>query len=291
MSNGTTSGIRVVTDSSCDLPTDLANEFAIKIVPLTIRFGTEEFVDREELDNATFWDRLVRSEVLPETAAPSSGAFAECFQSLVDDGATGVVCINLSSHLSATMQSAQVAARSLDGLVPIAVIDSLSASMGVGNLCLDAARLASEGADVPRIVEDLTGRVKRTRLVASLATLEYLRKGGRIGTAKAMLGSMLSIKPTIEVVDGRVTEAGKVRTRSKAIQALAERVKAGPVRAPLRAARGSTGPCRACRSSQPAIPRGGHRGERNRACHRNPYRPRRARRHLAGSAALTNNER
>lgn len=228
MSNGTTSGIRVVTDSSCDLPADLANEFAIKIVPLTIRFGAEEFVDREELDNATFWDRLVRSEVLPETAAPSSGAFAGCFQSLVDDGATGIICINLSSHLSATMQSAQVAARSLDGLVPIAVIDSLSASMGVGNLCLDAARLASEGADVPSIVENLTASVKRTRLVASLATLEYLRKGGRIGTAKAMLGSMLSIKPTIEVVDGLVTEAGKVRTRSKAIQALAERVKEGP---------------------------------------------------------------
>jgi len=221
--------VRVVTDSACDLPQPIVDELGIEIVPLTIRFGTEELVDREQLSADAFWDRLRTSDVLPETAAPSAGAFEKCFRELAGDGASGIVCVSLSSRLSATMQAAQVAAGAMEGECPIQVIDSLTCSMGLGNLCIDAARAARDGKELDEIVADITDRRDRTRLYGTLDTLEFLKKGGRIGNARALLGSMLSIKPVVEVENGVVEEAGKVRTRSKAVKELVTKVHAQPV--------------------------------------------------------------
>lgn len=221
--------VRIVTDSASDLPQDICDELGIEVVSLTIRFGDAEYVDRKELSTEDFWRKLEASSVLPETAAPSVGAFEETFRRLADDGADGIICINLSASLSATMQSAQVAAKALDGLCPVAIVDSKSASMGIGNLALHAAARASEGADLDTIVREVQERVGRQHLLAALDTLEYLRKGGRIGGAKAMLGSMLSIKPIISVTDGAVDEAGKARTRSKALRFIVDRLPQGPV--------------------------------------------------------------
>lgn len=222
-------GVRVVTDSACDLPENLVDALGIEIVPLTIRFGDEEFVDREELDTDAFWERLRSSDTLPETSAPAAGAFEARFRNLVERGATGILCINLSSRLSATMQAAQVAANAVRDLCPIVVIDSRTVSMGLGALCLTAARRAADGDRLDEIVEEVLSRRDRTRLFGALDTLEYLKRGGRIGNARALLGSMLSIKPIVEVHDGVVEEAGKVRTRSKALHVLVDRVKAQPV--------------------------------------------------------------
>ncbi len=222
-------GIRVVTDSACDLSDELIAEYGIEVVPLTIRFGSEEFVDRVELSNADFWRRMASSPVLPETAAPSAGAFEAAFQSVAESGATGIVCINLSSKLSSTMQSAQIAAKAFSPDCPVEVVDSLSVSMGLGRLCMTASQLASEGADLDAIVAEVIDQRDRTKLFGVLDTLDNLRKGGRIGNARALLGSVLSIKPVIEVRDGAVEEAGKVRTRSKAMRALADKVKEGPI--------------------------------------------------------------
>jgi len=221
--------VRIVTDSACDLPDEVCHELGIEVVPLTIRFGEREYVDRRELSVEAFWRELQASPVLPETAAPSVGAFEETFRRLADAGADGIVCINISSKLSATMQSAQVAAKALEGQTPVEIIDSESASMGIGNLALYAARRASGGASVDEIVQEVDDRRTRQKVFATLDTLEYLRKGGRIGGAQAMLGTMLSIKPIIEVANGVVEEAGKVRTRSKAIRALLEKVPQGKV--------------------------------------------------------------
>jgi DegV family protein with EDD domain len=216
--------VRIVTDSACDLPESLVDELGIEIVPLTIRFGSEELVDREELSNQEFWRRLTQASALPETAAPSAGAFAARFGALADAGADGIVCINLSSRLSATMQAAQVASSSVGERCPVEVIDSLTCSMGLGNLCIAGARRANEGAPLDEVVAEVTDRRDRTRLYGTLDTLEFLKKGGRIGNARALLGSMLSVKPVIEVADGVVEESGKVRTRSKALRLLAEKV-------------------------------------------------------------------
>ncbi|HEY8217759.1 MAG TPA: DegV family protein [Acidimicrobiia bacterium] len=222
-------GVRVVTDSACDLPQELVDELQIEVVPLTIRFGSEELVDREELSTDQFWDRLRATQVLPETAAPSAGAFEACFRALIDDGATGIVCINLSSRLSATMQAAQLAAASVEASCPVEVVDSLTCSMGLGALCITAARRAADGGTLEKIVDEVTDRRDRTHLFGSLDTLEFLKKGGRIGNARALLGSMLSIKPVVEVRNGVVEEAGKVRTRSKSLKLLADKVAAQPI--------------------------------------------------------------
>jgi DegV family protein with EDD domain len=221
--------VRVVTDSACDLPQELIDEHEIVVVPLSIRFGTEELVDREELSTAQFWQRLRESDVLPETAAPSAGAFEKAFRDLIGKDADGIICINLSSRLSATMQAAKVAASAVGPECPVEVVDSLTCSMGVGELCLAAARQASAGAALDAIVADVTDRRDRTRLYGALDTLEFLKKGGRVGNARALLGSMLSIKPVVEVRDGVVEEAGKVRTRSKSLKLLADKVAAQPI--------------------------------------------------------------
>jgi DegV family protein with EDD domain len=221
--------IRVVTDSSCDLPQALVDALRIEIVPLTIRFGDEELVDREELSTDEFWQRLEHSKLLPETAAPSAGAFEAKFRELLARGATGIVCVNLSSHLSATMQAAQVAAAAVANDIPVQVIDSQSASMGLGNLCLTAARRAADGDSLESIVHEVVDRRDRTKLFATLDTLEFLKRGGRVGNARALLGTVLSIKPVIEVSGGIVEEAGKVRTRSKALKLLAAKASEGKI--------------------------------------------------------------
>ena len=217
--------LRIVTDSSCDLPPQLAVAHGIDIVPLTIRFGEEEFVDRLDLTPEEFWARCASSPVLPETAAPSPGAFEEAYRRAAADGCEGVVCITLSAALSATHGAAELAAKAVAEIIPVRVIDSRSLTMALGNMCLCAAREAAAGrgmAEVAEEVEELTGR---TRVFAALDTLENLKKGGRIGGAKAMLASVLSIKPIIDVTGGQVEQESKQRTRSKSLRYLAEKVR------------------------------------------------------------------
>jgi DegV family protein with EDD domain len=224
--------VRIVTDSACDLPPARAEAAGIEVVPLTIRFGDEEYFDRVDLSHDEFWRKVATSPLLPETAAPSPGAFEERFRAMRAAGADAVLCVNLSSRLSGTMQSAQVAAKSLEGEIPVTVVDSMSVSMGLGNQCLLASEMAASGADLDTIAEAVRSTATRTRLFGALDTLEHLRRGGRIGGAQAMLGSMLSIKPVIEVRDGAVAEAGKVRTRGKSLAHLAAKLAAA--KSPLR---------------------------------------------------------
>jgi DegV family protein with EDD domain len=215
-------GIRIVTDSSCDLPEAVVAEHGIRVVPLSIRFGDEEFVDREQLTPGEFWAKCASSPTLPETAAPAPGQFETAYRELAADGATGIVVIALSGKLSATLQSAELAARSVSDDIDVRIVDSCSVSLGVGTIALAAARAAAEGAsldDVETLARDL---VERTHVIGALDTLDNLKKGGRIGNAAALIGSALAIKPIIEVRDGEVAQAGKQRTRSKALKFLVE---------------------------------------------------------------------
>jgi DegV family protein with EDD domain len=218
-------GIRVVTDSACDLPAPLAEELGIEIVPLTIRFGDDEFVDRRDLSPAEFWSRCANSPLLPETAAPSPGAFEEAYRKLAGEGADGIVAIALSGELSATLQSAELAAEAVKDTGPVRVIDSKSVTLGQGLMAVAAARLAAAGKGMDDVYGEALDRVDRTHIIGALDTLENLKKGGRIGSAQALLGSMLSIKPIIEVVDGKVEPGPRQRTRSKALAYLAEKVR------------------------------------------------------------------
>ena len=217
--------IRIVTDSSCDLPPALEAQHRIAIVPLSVRFGEQEFVDRRDQTPKEFWSRCAASTVLPETAAPAPGAFEEAFRAAAADGAVGIVCINLSADLSATFQAAELGAKAVQDDVPVRVVDSRTLTMGLGNLCLSAARVAEDGGSLDDVVADVERRIPLTRTYAALDTLENLKKGGRIGGAQAMLGSMLSIKPIIDITGGKVEQEAKQRTRSKSLRYLADKVK------------------------------------------------------------------
>ena len=219
--------IRIVTDSSCDLPQSVVDDHEVTVVPLTIRFGDDEFVDREELSTAEFWARCAQQDELPETAAPAPGQFEAAYRQLIADGATGIVVITLSGALSATIQSAELAARTLNdeqAAVPIRVVDSRSATLGVGTTVIACARLAAEGGSIDEVEALAVDRAERTKVFGALDTLENLKKGGRIGNARAFLATALAIKPIIEVVDGQVEEGGKQRTRTKALKFLVDKV-------------------------------------------------------------------
>ncbi len=208
-------GVRIVTDSSCDLPPEVVDALDIAVVPLSIRFGDEELTDRVELSAEDFYKRMADFEGLPETAAPSPGAFEAAFRAQADAGADRIVCVNLSAALSATMASAQNAARAVDGDLDVAVVDSQSITTGLGTLVTLAAEAAADGASAEDVVALLERTRGRCRVFGGLDTLENLKKGGRIGGAQAMLGTLLSIKPVIDISTGSVEESGKVRTRKK----------------------------------------------------------------------------
>lgn len=218
------SGVAIVTDSACDLTAAEVEEHGIRVVPLSIRFGDEEYVDGVDLTVEEFYERMSNSDELPETAAPAPGAFEEAFRAAADAGADSVVCINLSAAISATMQSAQNGARALEGEIDVRVLDSRSATGGLGSIVLGAAEAAAAGADVDEVVAVVEDLSDRTRVWGALDTLENLKKGGRIGNAQALLGSVLSIKPIIDLSTGEVEEAGKARTRKKALAWLRDKV-------------------------------------------------------------------
>jgi DegV family protein with EDD domain len=222
--------IRVITDSASDLPLDIANRLNIAIVPLTVRFGDEEFVDGRDLNPHEFWAKCKTSSELPETAAPSPGAFQEAFLKAKAEGADGVVVVALSSDLSATHQSATLAAQAVADQIPVKIVDSRAVTMAEGMIAIDLAERAAAGASMDELVargEELAGKVG---VCGTIDTLEHLIKGGRLKGAKAVFGSMLSIKPLLELKDGLVAEAGRARTRTKAFAALVAAAKAaGPI--------------------------------------------------------------
>ena len=223
-------GIRIVTDSSCDLPADLVAKHSIEVVPLTVRFGEEEFVDRVDLTPEQFWARIASSPVLPETAAPAPGMFEAAYRRAHAEGCTGVVAIALSGELSATYQSAELAATAVKDTIDVRVIDSRALTLALGLMVITAAEAAEAGASIDDVVAAVNDVIPRTKIYAALDTLENLKKGGRIGGAQALVGSMLSIKPIIEIAEGKVEQESRQRTRSKSLRYLAEKVRdAGPI--------------------------------------------------------------
>lgn len=211
------SGVRIVTDSACDLTTQEADALGIEIVPLSIRFGTEEYTDRTGLSVEDFYKKMAESSDLPETSAPAPGAFEQAFRRAADAGADAVMCINLSGGLSATIESARNAARALEGEIDVRVVDSRTLTAGQATVVRQAALAATAGEPIEAIVALVDDLVARTRVYAALDTLDNLKKGGRIGGAQHLLGSMLAIKPLINVTGGQVEEASKQRTRKKAL--------------------------------------------------------------------------
>ncbi len=218
-------GVHIVTDSACDLSDELVAQHHVSVVPLTIRFGAEEFEDRRQLSPAQFWERCRGMGTLPETAAPAPGAFQAAYQRAADDGADAVLCLTLSSKVSATYASARTAAEAFDA-VPVRVVDTFSLTMGQGLLVIAAAEDAAAGAGLDELVANTEERIGRTRIYGVIGGLEHLQRGGRIGGARALLGSLLNIKPVVQLKDGEVAEESKQRTRARALSYLVDKVRA-----------------------------------------------------------------
>jgi len=220
--------IRVITDSACDLDPRLIERYEVTVVPLSIRFGSEEFEDGSGLSTVDFWARCATSPVLPETAAPAPGAFRQAFLQAAEDGCDGVLCVNLSSGLSATYQSAVTAARDIEDRVPVQAVDTRSVTMGEGLIVMELAERAQTGATLIELAKLADDLIPRVRVFGVLDTLDHLEKGGRIGGAQALLGSLLSIKPVVTVTEGVVEQESKQRTRSRSLAYLADKAKAAP---------------------------------------------------------------
>jgi DegV family protein with EDD domain len=225
----TVSHVAIVTDSVSDLPPDIAARQGIAVVALTVSFGAESFRVNVDLTTDQFWQRMTAPDApFPTTAAASPGDFLTAFQKAFDEGADAVVSVDCSSSLSATFQSAKIAA----GMLPdreIHVIDTRSASMGIGMLAQVAAELAAEGVSAAEIARVIDERKADLDLYVALDTLEYLKRGGRISGARAAMGTMLSIKPIITVIDGVVENAERVRSRAKARERTLELLTTKPI--------------------------------------------------------------
>jgi DegV family protein with EDD domain len=212
--------IAIGCESGCDVPASFCDELGIVIVPLTIRFGNDEFSDRVSITKDEFWQRCASSPTLPETAAPSPGSYVAAFTEAISQGAAGIVVLCISGDLSASYQSATVAASMID-TVPITVIDTRAVSMGQGLLAVQATEEARDGASLDAIVAHVRASIPKVGIIAVLDTLDHLIKGGRIGGARALIGQVLAIKPVLRLNDGRVDEAGRERTTTKALRRLA----------------------------------------------------------------------
>ncbi len=218
--------IAIVTDSTAYLPRELVKEYDIQVIPTKVIFGERIFRDGVNITPDRFYHMLAEAETLPITTQPSVGEFQELYMRLSQE-AEAIVSIHISKDLSGTIASAMNARANISGL-PIYIIDSRSTSMGLGFVTLAAARAAREGKKLPEVVKAAEDLVPKMNVIFVVDTLEYLRKGGRIGGAAALAGSMLKIKPILYINRGRIEALGRARTRIKArgrlLEIVAERV-------------------------------------------------------------------
>jgi DegV family protein with EDD domain len=223
------SPVAVVTDSASDFDPARAASLGITIVPLVVNFGPQTFSAGVDLSTDAFWTRMKAPDTpFPTTAACSPGEFQTTYQRLFDGGADAIVSIHVAETLSGTIKAARVGAAALGGR-DVQIVDSMSASMGQGVLAELAVEMAARGATAGDIAEAVTRRREDIGVYLALETLEYLKRGGRISGAQAAIGTLLSVKPIIEIKDGKVETAERVRTRGKAREKLVELLATRPM--------------------------------------------------------------
>ena len=213
--------VRIVTDSTADLPPGLASELGISVVPLQVAIGSKVYRDGVDLSPDEFYRMMAASSVLPKTSQPSVGAFEDEYERLC--GLTdSILSIHISSALSGTYGSALLARDRFRNRCAIETIDSQLVSMGLGLVALACARLARDGADLKAVANHARRMIPNVHILFIVETLDYLQRGGRIGRAQALVGSLLNIRPVLKIEEGEVRPVEKVRTRAKALDRLVE---------------------------------------------------------------------
>jgi DegV family protein with EDD domain len=212
--------VRIVTDSTCDLPAETIARLGISVVPLFINIGEQGFLDGIDITRGEFYKKLPTFPIHPTTAVPSPQKFRALYDSLTDEGATDVISIHISVSLSAVVNVARVAAQE-NNTVPVTVFDSKQLSLGTGFLVETAAKMAEAGCPVVEILAALNDQIKRSHVFAALDTLEFLKRSGRMNKYMAGIGTLLQLKPILTMYNGKPgTE--RVRTRERATQRLLE---------------------------------------------------------------------
>ncbi|RAP78133.1 DegV family protein [Paenibacillus montanisoli] len=219
--------IKIMTDSTADVPKRVREQHGIEMVPLKVLFGEDTYLDAVTITNNQFYERLAKSEMLPTTSQPSPAEFMEAYEKVLASGAdNSIISIHLSSALSGTYQSAVLGSNLLDAPGDITVIDSKSASYGCGMLVVKAAEMVAAGESKEAIIAKVEEMIQDRRMYFLLDTLEYLQKGGRIGKAAALFGSILNIKPILTIDgEGEVMAVDKVRGTKKAMQRIVDLLK------------------------------------------------------------------
>jgi DegV family protein with EDD domain len=221
--------VAIVTDSASDFDPARAASLGISIVPLVVTFGNDTYDAGVDLSTDEFWKKMTAPDApFPKTAACSPGVFQTAYQKAFDDGADAIVSVHVADTLSGTIKAAQVAQASMKDR-EIHIVDSMGASMGQGILAELGVQLANAGVSAAEIANVLTRRRDDIGIYLALDTLEYLKRGGRISGAQAAIGTLLSVKPIIEVKDGKVETADRVRTRGKARERLIELLTQRPI--------------------------------------------------------------
>jgi DegV family protein with EDD domain len=215
--------IRIVTDSTCDLPNDLIQKHGIIVIPLYINIGSQEYSDGIDMTRREFYEKLPEFKPAPTTAAPGPEVFCQTYERLAAEGATEILSIHVSVKLSATMNIAMQAAKETTA-VSVTVFDSRQLSLGTGFEVLTAAQAAAEGRSMQEILSMLEDQISRTHVFAALDTLEFLRRSGRMNFVLSFLGTLLQIKPFMKMYDGNPT-AERIRTRNGAVKRLIELLK------------------------------------------------------------------
>lgn len=218
--------IRIVTDSVADIPADLVEKLKIIVVPLTVTFGQQDYLDGIDITSSEFFQRLASGGDLPKTTQPSIGAFQEVYQKLTAEG-NEIVSIHASSKLSGTFNSASQAAKEVDG-IKIELVDTMNVSLAEGLTVIAAARMAQKkDAKLKEVAEFAKKTAAKVDVYITVDTLEYLKRGGRIGKAAALVGTLLKVKPILTIREGAVHPYGKARTRVKAVALIKDIVTEG----------------------------------------------------------------
>jgi DegV family protein with EDD domain len=211
--------VKIVTDSVSDLPPEVVEELGITVIPLVLRFGAETYCDGVDLTPDQFYQKLKTSRAFPATSVPPPDAYAEAYDKLAEE-ADAIVVVAVSARLSATHEVASQAVGHMKKKCRVEVIDSETATMAEGFIVMKTARAARDGAKLAEVIAVTHKNITRADFLAAFDTLEYLRRGGRIGRAQALLGSMLKVNPLITLKDGLVEAAGRTRSRARAIDRL-----------------------------------------------------------------------
>jgi DegV family protein with EDD domain len=215
--------IKIVTDSSADIPKALLDELGITVVPLKVHFGEETYVEGVDITAETFYPKLVSSDRLPTTSQPSPADFLEAYKKLATEPGDEIISLHISSALSGTYQSAVLAKQLLEEQIPVHIVDTRYASFGHGVMVVTAARMAREGKSAEEILEAVAKKREGSQIYFIVDTLQYLYKGGRIGKASALFGSLLNIKPILTVDEaGEVAPVDKVRGQKNALSRMIE---------------------------------------------------------------------